>query len=173
MSQSEPYFTPQPLPFQPSPQQLERKAALHRFNRLFVYLPLGVVILVALSLIILLLVGVLAPGLTGAAEFASALADIIIILFSLPLMMICALGPAMLVGLIAWGRNRRQQGIPRLDDGGRIQELLWKLDSLVQQAQTRTAEITPKLSGVIIEFNARLSYLTAFLQKIGTYLKRS
>ena len=173
MTQSTPNHMNQTMPFQPGSEQLARKAALHRFNRLYVYLPLGFIIVITLAIIILLLVGVLAPGLTGANEFASALADVTIILFSIPLMALCAVGPAMLVGIIAFSRDRRKKGIPRMDDGGRIQELLWKMDNLVHQVQTKTVEITPRIAKPVIETNARLAYLHAFLKQIQSYLKRS
>ncbi len=159
--------------FQPSPEQLARKAALKRFNRLYVFLPLGIVIALALTVIVLLLVGVLAPGLTGAAEFASALADMTIILFSLPMMLLCAIGPALLAGLIVFSRNRRQAGVPRMDDGGAIQVLLWKMDNLVRQAQSKVVETSPKVARPVVEFNAKLAYFQAFWQKVWSYLKRS
>jgi hypothetical protein len=160
-------------PFQPHPEQLARKAALQRFNRLYVYLPLGFVVALSLLAIILLLVGVLVPGLTGAAALASGLADITIILFTLPMMALCALGPTMLVGMIMFSRNRRQAGIPRMDDGGAIQVLLWKMDNLVRQAQTKVVDTSPKVTKPVIEFNARLAYLQAFGQKVLSYIRRS
>lgn len=173
MTQSRPEITTYTPPFQPNQEQLARKAALHRFNRLYVYFPLGFIIAASLTIIILFLVGVFAPGLTGAAEFASALADITIILFSIPMMVLCAVGPIMLAGIIALSRNRRQQGIPRMDDGGRIQELLWKMDNLIQRSQTKTSEIAPKITKPVIEANAKLAYIKAFIKQIRSYLKRS
>lgn len=173
MTQPRPDTTNYLQPFEPSQEQLARNAALHRFNRLYLYLPLGLTVATAVAIIILFLIGVLAPGLTGAAEFASALADITIILFSLPLMLLCALGPVMLGGMLMFSRNRRQQGIPRFDNGGRIQVLLWKLDNLIQQSQTKTVEVAPKITQPVIKANATLAYISAFFKKIQSYLKRS
>lgn len=146
---------------------------MHRFNRLYVYLPLGVVIATAVIILTLFLVGIFAPGLTGAAEFASALADVTIILFSIPMMLLCALGPALLIGLVTFNRKRRQQGIPHMEDGGRLQVLFWKLDLFIQQAQTKTIETAPKVADPIIKAAAQWAYLGAFLKKLRSYLKRS
>ena len=161
------------LPFQPSPEQLARKAALHRFNRLYLYLPLGILTAAALVVLVLFLVGIFVPGLTGAAELASGLADVTIILFSIPMMVLCALGPALLAGIFAFSRDRRKKGLRRMDDGGRLQELFWKADNLIQQTQRKAVEITPRLTKPVIMVNAKLAYLQAFLKKIQSYLKRS
>lgn len=173
MTQSEPNSANYTVPFQPSQAQKERRAALHRFNRLYVYLPLGLITAVALLVIILFLVGIFAPGLTGAAEFASGLADITIILFSIPMMLLCAVGPLSLAGIYSVSRNRRKQGKPRMDDGGRMQQLFWQIDNLVQRAQTKTGEISPQIARPIIQANAFVAYLHAFLKQIKSYLKRS
>lgn len=170
-------YTPDPRshnqPYQPNQSQEERKEALRRFNRRFVYLPLGFGALLALAAVISLLVGVFTPAFPGAAAYASALADITIILFVIPQIFLMALGPALLVWLIVAARRRRQDNRPRFDEGGKLQVWLWQLDSLGERAQRQTAVFSQKATDPLITFHGWLAYTRAFLKKIQTYLKRS
>lgn len=156
------YPPPPPQPqFEPNAEQLERDRALRRFNRLFVFLPLGVGALIAITLVVLLLIGVLVPGLSGAAEFASAMADLVIILFSLPLMLLCAILP---VGYLAYVANKRQKRSLQpqtgpLADHGRIQILLWRLQQLMERTEAKTVQTAPKIAGPVIRANAFFAYL--------------
>jgi Zn-dependent protease with chaperone function len=159
--------------YEPNQRQLERQAALHRFNSYYVFLPLGVLTLLAAAAVILLLIGIFSPSLSGAAAYASALADITIILFVLPQLVLLSLGPALLIGLIFLERRRRQAGRPRFDDGGKLQVWLWRLDLLLQRAQQKTAVSTTKAAEPIITFQGWLAYADAFRKRIYTYLKRS
>lgn len=170
-------YTPDPSaytqPYQPNQNQEERKTALRRFNRLYIYLPLGFVVALALLVVILLLVGIFTPVFPGTAAYASALADITIILFVVPQICLMALGPALLIWLIVAGRQRRQEGRPRFDEGGKLQVWLWRLDAFGERVQRETAVFSHKAANPIITFNGWLAYAKAFFQKIQTYLKRS
>lgn len=170
---SDPAIYQPEAPFQASNEQEERVASLKRFNRLYVYLPIGVTVFTAVVCILLLLIGVFSPGLSGAAEYASALADLTIILFTIPLTLLCSIGPLSLLGIILFSRNRRQQGKPRFDNGGQIQILLWKMDNFIRLAQAQSTQTTSKIVRPVIEFNAGLAYITAFLRQIQSYIKRS
>lgn len=170
-------YTPDPSnysqPYQPTPRQEERRASLQRFNRRYVYLPLGFMAVVALVLTILFLVGVFSPAFPGAAAYASALADITIILFVLPMILLMAAGPALLAWIIVASRQRREEGRPRFDDGGKLHTWLWQLDSLLEKVYQETAVITQKASKPLITVHVWMAYAKAFLRKIQTYLKRS
>ncbi len=149
-----------PQLYQPSPDQLARAAALKRFNRLYIYLPLAVFSVVGLVLVGLLLWGTLSPNIVGTREFVSGLADLILILAVLPMMLLCAIVPA---AYIAWVVYRRQQ--PQREHG-RFQTLIWRLDSLVTKAQDKTSDVMPKVATPVIKGHSWLAYLQSFIKNI-------
>ena len=146
--------------YRPTTGQLEREAALRRFNRLYVYLPLGIFSLVGLVLIGLLLWGVFSPGITGTREFASGLADLVVILTTLPLLLLCALVPAAAIGLVIY---RRQQPKP---EHGRFQTLFWRLDTLVTKVQNTLSTSLPKAAAPIIKGHGWIAFLRAVLENL-------
>ena len=79
--------------FEPTTAQLERDRLLRRRSRLYIYLPLGIVSFIALVLIALILIGIFAPGIQGTEEFISAVADIIVILWIIPMIIMVSLLP--------------------------------------------------------------------------------
>lgn len=156
----------------PDVAQRARAAALRRFNWLYVYTPIIVFSLVALILVILLLWGVLSPNIEGTNAFVSGLADMIIILFSLPLLLLCALGPVALVAMIVLTIQRRRdpQATPILD---RLHVLLWRLDNLVERVLVRTKELAPRVAEPVIRAHARAAYLKTFFNRVKRILIRS
>jgi amino acid transporter len=138
-----------------------------------VYAPVVLFSFIVILLVVLMLIGVLAPGLTGMAEFASAMADVVLIMFMIPLIILMLIGPLLLFALLNNSRNRRKAGKPRFDQGGSFQVLLWKLDNLIQRSQTKTNEIAPKMADQVVRFNELLAYTEAFLKQIFSYFKRS
>lgn len=160
-------------PFKPSEEQWQRANSLKRFNRLYVYTPVALFSIIVVVLVALMLIGVLAPGLTGMAEFASAMADVVLIMFMFPLIILMLTGPLLLFALLNNSRNRRKTGKPRFDQGGSFQVLLWKLDNLIQKSQAKTNEISPKMADQVIRFNELLAYTEALLKQIFSYFKRN
>lgn len=151
--------------YQPSSDQLERAAALQRFNRLYVYLPVAVLGLVGLVLVGLLLWGVFSPNVTGTRELASGLADVIVILTVIPLLLLCAIVPAAAIGLVVY---RRQQP-PR--EHGRFHTLIWRLDTLVAKVQTKTATTLPKAAAPFIKGQAWAAYARTLWTSLKTNLR--
>lgn len=160
------------ITYRASAEQLQRAAALRRFNWLYVYTPVIVLSLVALTLVILLLWGVLSPNIEGTNAFVSGLADVVIILFSLPLMLLCAIGPAALVGMIVLDVRRRRdpQAVPILD---RLQRLLWRLDSLAGSVLLKTRELSHKAAELVIRAHTRIAYLKTLFNRIKRVFIRS
>ncbi len=146
--------------YEPTLIQKERAATLRRFNRLYVYLPLGLASLGALTLVILMLWGALSPNIVGTREFASGLADIVLILTILPLLLLCAIVPAAAVGYAVYRRQQPQR------EHGRLQPLFWRLDSLVNKAHDKAETALPKAANPVISGHARMTYWRTLIKKI-------
>ena len=159
-----------PAPLQPTqpqpigkPAQLDRAAALRRFNLFFVYLPAAL-----LLLLVLLLMGFLGwltiggGGDETSRTTVSGVADIFTILFVLPITLLCAIVPLGVTGLIIYGR--RQEWAPLRW----LQRTLWKAEDTVAAVRYKTEEITPKVARPVISLHAIVAYIKTFL----THLKR-
>lgn len=167
-----PYHEPT---FEPTPAQLERDQLLRRRTRLYIYLPLGIVSFIAALLIILILIGLFAPGITGTAAFISAVADIIVILWLIPTVILIAIFP---IAYLAYVVNRRQKRKLNPQTGplanrSRIQILLWRLQIFIGQAQVKTDEVAPRVAEPVTMFNAYIAYFDAWLKILIRPFKRS
>ncbi len=153
--------------YQPTPVQLEREAALRRFNRLFVYLPIIIAAVIALFVIGLLFWATfIQPG-ENNREIVSGIASSIIILVSLPMTLLCALPSVLFIALFVQARNRGTAPIKR------VQTLFWRLDTLVLKIQTAVNEYTPKAANVVIKAHAVVAYGRNLLTQFINLLKRS
>ena len=173
--------TPDHEPFKLGTAQREREAALKRFNRLYVLVPIIVVSVISVLIIALMIVAVLAMSISDTVNpdfisFVSGLADITIIMFTIPMIILMISGPMLLGAMINNSRKRRKLGKPAFDQGGSFQVLLWKLDNLIQKSQTKTNEVAPQMADQVIRFNESLAYTVAFagvfLKQIASYFKR-
>lgn len=153
--------------YQPTPTQLEREAALRRFNRLFVYLPILFAAVIALFIIGLLFwVTLIQPGESSSAT-VSGIASSVVILFSLPMTLLCALPSILFIVLFTQMRNKQMAYIKR------VQTLFWRLDSLVLKVQTAVNEYTPKAAGVVIKAHVVMAYIRNLFTQLINLLKRS
>jgi hypothetical protein len=155
-----PAQTEDPQSYEPSAAQVERAAALRRFNWLYVYAPLGLLALLALVLVGLLAWGVLSPHVVGTAAFASGLADIIIILTIIPLQVLCAIVPLAAIGYVLY---RRQQ--PKREHG-RLQTLFWKIDTFLDKAAAKVDTALPKAANPVIRGYALAAYWRTFINAV-------
>lgn len=153
---------------EPTVVQEARITSLKRFNWYFVYTPLLVLLLIILILTGLLLWGVLSPNIVGTREFASGVADIVIILAVLPMTLICLVPPVGLVGFMIYRRQKNQ------DEGkyGRLHRLLWRVDNLLDTLQPKIEAAVDKVSRPIIRLNAVLAYITTWLNHIVNLFRR-
>lgn len=158
--------------YEPNLEQRQRAAALRRFNWLYVYTPILLLSLAALILVGLLLWGVLSPNIEGTSAFVSGLADMIVILFSLPLLLLCAIGPAALIAMIALDVKRRRdpQAASLLQ---RLHTLLWRLDNIVARVLVKTRELSARVARLVIRVQAGAAYLKAWLNRIKRVFIRS
>lgn len=151
--------------FEPTAEQLARELAIRRFRRLYVYLPIGIAVALAAIILIIVLIGLFAPGLVGANQFISALADIIVILWIIPMLVITAVPT---IGYIAYVINRRQrrqraaaQGVNV--DRSRVQLLLWRVQQLMDRVHAKGDEWAPIIAAPVIAFNTLLAEAEAWL----------
>lgn len=158
-----------PSTFTPTAVQLERANRLKRFNRWVIYLPLGLLATAVFGLFITLLIFAIWPPYEDTRLFLSGMADIFLIIFILPLILIFGL---LLVGIIGgaiyWRRSRNEDGEPSLQQKyGRLRLLLWKIDQqYLSKASQQIDKLMPALAQPIIRFNAFIAYITAWLAQL-------
>lgn len=155
--------------FVPTAVQLQRAKDLKRFNQLAVYLPLGLITAAALGFFIYLLILAIWPPYEDTRLFLSGVADIILILFLLPVMLIFGLLVAGLIGgIIYWQQSRKADGEPSLQNKyGRFRLLLWKLDQKLSGVYRQIDQLMPKLAGPVIKFNATMAYINTRLARLS------
>lgn len=161
-------------PFVPTAVQLERANALKRFNRLVLYLPLGLLATAVLGLLIYLLVIAIWPPYEDTRLFLSGIADIILILFMLPVVLIFGLLLASIFGgLIYQRQSRKENGTPTLQQKyGRLRLLLWKLDQKLSAVYRKADQLMPRVANPVIRFNAFTAYISSWLSQLAEQLKQ-
>jgi heme/copper-type cytochrome/quinol oxidase subunit 2 len=172
------YPTLVPEPFKANDAQKEREAALKRFNRRYVLAPVIAISVISILVIVFMIGIVLVMAFSDEMNaqylsFLSGLADITIIMFTIPMIILMISGPLMLAGMINMSRKRRKLGKPAFDQGGSLQVLLWKMDNLIEKSQTKTNEVAPQMAEQIIRFNESIAYAQGFFKQITSYFKRS
>lgn len=167
---------PEPTVYQPTADQLARDAALRRFNRLYVAVPIGLGVLVALVIIGLFLFLILAPDSIAAAQYISNLADIVMILGTIPLLVLCAILP---IAYLAYLANRRQRRAQQpvisgpMANRSRVQAALWRVESAMDTVKQKTDETAPKVAEPFIYANARFNEAESWLTSIRNAFRRS
>ncbi|MEM7114467.1 MAG: hypothetical protein AAF614_18675 [Chloroflexota bacterium] len=160
----------------PSVEQLARATQRKRFNWLFVYLPIILAVIGVVTLTVLMVVGVLSPMPEASQAFVSSLADLIIILVTLPLALVCGAIPLGLVGFLIY-RRQQQPAQPQTDDEmakyGRLQKLFWKVEDLIVKSGNKSDELLPKVAQPLIRGNAFFTYIETLLYHIKQFLARS
>jgi len=171
-----PYAPPAAVrPFKPNEAQLARAKRLTRFNRLFVYLPLGIFALIGLGLVLFMLYLAIWPPYADTRPFLSGLADMILILFMLPVLLVCGLVQGGLIGgIVYWRRSGSEDG-GQPDPAaqyGRIRVGLWRLDQLLDKLFNKIEAILPRVAQPVIAFNAVLAYIGKWLENVKKMLTR-
>lgn len=161
--------------FTPSAEQLARTQARRRFNFWAVYVPLIVVAIGVLVLVGLMVWGALAPESAATRGFVSGLADLLIILATLPLALVCGAVPLAIVGYMVYRRQQKPaqpagKGQPVY---GRLQKLFWQLDNVIVTSRRKSDELLPKMAQPIIRGNAWLAYIETLLAHLKAFLTRS
>jgi hypothetical protein len=92
------------------------------------------------------------------------LADIIVILTTMPLLLLCAIVPAGATFLFIRGRRNGSAPLQRL------QRLLWRADNGLTEVRQKTTEIAPRVARPVISLHAAWAYLRTFLGQLREIL---
>jgi hypothetical protein len=152
---------------QPTAVQQERIDALKRSNWLFIYAPILFFVIVLLVLTGLLLWGAFSPNIVGTREFASGVADVIIILTTLPMILLCLTLPLGLFGFTIY--RRQKQGTER--PYGRLRPLFWRVDNILDTVQDKVETTAPKVAQPVTKLNALVAFIGTWLEAIVRYFR--
>jgi hypothetical protein len=154
--------------YEPTAVQQQRLASRKRFNWLVLYTPLILAAIIIFTVIGLLLWGALSPHIVGTREFASGVADIIIIATTIPMVLLCLLPPLGMVGLVVYRRQKREEGVKY----GRLQTLFWRIDKLLTTIHNKTDETLPKVAKPVMQMNGFFAFISTFIQQIKRLMTR-
>lgn len=159
----------------PTAEQKARSAKLRRFNRLTIYLPLGLVTLAWIALIVTLLwlsvAGAWFAMDTDQANYRqlfSAVADIVTILALAPLLLLCALPPVGAIGLVIYRRQRKvdtASAVPSLP-------LFWRIENFVIAVRDNIAAMLPRLAHPVISAHATAAFVNRFVMEIKQIIRQ-
>ena len=153
--------------YEPTAEQADRAAALRKFNRLFVYIPIGFVVAIAIGIVIILLYVAVNPPSDEALLFISGMADVALVLAMLPILII----GAALLALIAYGYTQgRRRGTAPVRQ---TQRLLWRMDNVAGRVRVRTGEVATQVSRPFISLNGAVTYVKVLMQQIIRIIRRS
>jgi hypothetical protein len=140
-------------PYQPTLEQLNRKENLRRFNRRFIYWPIGLASLLAFSIVLtMVLYIIIAPSTEYLITF-SAIADAVIILLSFTIILIISVFLAV-AGAVYY--QARKNGIAPIRQ---LQILFWRIEMLTIRIYGSVSEIAPKIARPFIAIGSRLAYI--------------
>ena len=154
-------------PYVPTTAQKGRAAALRRFNWLFVYGPTIFFTLVAAALMIFMLVRALPDDGEASRSLISGIADLVIIVSTVPVTILVALVPAAAITIVIQARQRKMAPLQRL------QQILWQVESFLGKVQIKVNEIAPKLARPIIQGNAIFALIKHSTRTIQNLFIRS
>ena len=163
-----PQYEAPPPPFEPSPEQLARVAGLKKFNFWSTYLPLGLSGALVVGLVFFMLYLAIFPPYEDTRPFLSGLADSVLILTLLPLVLICGLLQAALIGGIVASRQNRKAKIEteRVLQYGRLRVLLWRLEKLLGQVIQQLNPILDNIARAVMRLNEVITLYTTRLMKL-------
>jgi hypothetical protein len=152
---------------EPTSSQLERAAAIRRFNTLYIYMPIGLGAFLVVGLVILLLIAVLASPALQTLLTVSAVADIVVIAWIIPTMVACAILPSLFIFLTVQGRQRGSAPIRQL------QLLMWRADNILWTVREKVNDIAPRVANPFIRAHAAAAYVSALFKNILRIFSRS
>ena len=164
------YPPEEPISYSPTAEQLERERELKRFNRLYIYVPIGIAAAIGIFLLVLMLIGIFAPGLVGAEGFLSGLADTILVLWMMPMMVLCAIVPIAYVGYLINRRQRRGMLPPDspLLRHSRTQMALWQAQNIADRVEEKTEEVSDQAAQPFINVTGFAAYVYSWLMILLT-----
>lgn len=148
-----------------NPEQAARDKALRRFNWLFVYTPIALVSFGILALMIWLAWATLPTVAQTRQGAVSGVADIILILWLCPTVLVCALFPGL--GIFLLVRRRRSGSRVRL----RLQRLLWRAQNLMDTLRLRLDALEARLAQPVIVAYGWVGFVRAWLVSMWRHFK--
>jgi hypothetical protein len=160
--------------FTPSAEQLERERALRNYNRKFIYFPVFVAVAIGVILTVLMLVALFAPGPAGSLAFLSGLADTILVMWMIPMTVLCAIGPVMYIAYLVNRRQRRAELPPDslLLKHRRSQMALWQAQNISDRIEKQTESISDRIAKPFITLDAFVQYIFAWLTILARPFRR-
>lgn len=156
--------------FEPTAEQLARAGALRRFNRLYVYVPVGLVTAVVLLTSLYLLYLALFPPTEDTYLFLSGLADFVLIMMLLPVVLIFGLVMTAVIGGYIYYNffmDESERPIPPAPPYGRVRTLLWRIDSLLLLiVLPKLRHYSHRITQPIIRFNGWFAYIQSWLNTL-------
>ena len=149
--------------------QLEREAALRRFNWLYIYMPIMIGGIAIVVLVDVMLWGALSPNIEGTRAFASALADLFIIMTIIPIVLLGGLILLGMIALIAQWRRRDDKATPYSG----LHLLFWRLDARLSRLQTRLQMMMPKMAQFVMKIGTITAYIETLLKNMAKFFSRS
>lgn len=146
-------------------EQAARDKALRRFNWLFVYMPVALLGLGMLALLVWLAWVSLPDAAEKRQAAVSGVADIILILWLCPTVLLCALGPGL--GIFLLVRRRQSGSVVRQ----RLQRLLWRLENLIATVRPKLLALEARLAQPVIAGHGWLSFVRAWLSTVWRSVK--
>jgi len=155
-----------PEPYQPTLEQLSREESLRRFNRLFIYWPIGIATLLVFSIVLTMALYVILAPTTEYLVTFSAIADAVIILMVSTIIILVSLFLAV-AGAVYY--QSRKQGVAPIRQ---TQYLFWRLESFIIQIYQAAADFAPKVARPFIAVRARFAYLRVLILKFWKLFSR-
>ena len=146
--------------FEPSNRQLERAAKIRRFNRIYIFLPVSLASIIALTLTILLIILALGIGTDEVRETISGIADSVLILAIIPTMVLCAIVPT---AYIAISIQMRQRGVAPIRQ---TQWFFWVVQERLGFLGTRISKLMEKIREPFVRISARYAFLQTLITRI-------
>ncbi|MFT5193105.1 MAG: hypothetical protein ACI9EW_000910 [Cellvibrionaceae bacterium] len=143
--------------------QLERQKRRKRFNRLTVYLPIGLMAAFIIAIIGFMLWRTLFTDSESTPqwqEFSSATADIVIIMTILPMILFVAL-----ISILAVGWTWYTWTTPRPVESW-IQKWLWRTDTFIEDSATKVETTSKKGADLSIQYRATLTRIGRVIERI-------
>jgi hypothetical protein len=139
---------------------------MRRFNIFAIYMPIGLALIIAISITVLLLVVALSIGSTEMLETISAVADSVMILAIIPTMVLCAIVPTAFFAITFQMRRRGQAPIRS------SQWILWRVQYRLELIANRLVAILAQIREPFIRIASRYAFITNLITRLLSIFKR-
>ncbi|MFO7664130.1 MAG: hypothetical protein R6X18_16255 [Chloroflexota bacterium] len=161
--------------YQPTAEQLARDEAQRRHLRRNVYLPAIIAAIIGLALLVLVIGLAFGVNTPATRSFIAGLSALVVILMSIPLIILMTVLP---LAWLAYRLNRRQQRKLYPEFGpmayrSRLQVLLWRLESLLDQTYVSAERGSEVLKRPLIKAHSSADFIKGIERGIRKNFTRS